>query len=234
MHPQLEALLLLQAEDDVVDAIVTRLDEIAPRLAALDAERAHAARRLEQTIGQLQAAERKQREVAQLVAEHRQRQERNVAQLDLVKRMREAEAAQSQVETGRKLLADGENDLREIEGNVAAIRQAVEAHRQALAEFDASQAARRGEIEADRTALEAELAAARGKRDGMANDVPAGMRTMYDKMRSRRRKQVVYPIAYGACSACDTSVPVQRGKQMALKGTLEACEGCGMLLYATE
>jgi predicted nucleic acid-binding Zn-ribbon protein len=234
VHPQLEALLLLQSEDDVVDAIEARLDLIAPRLAALDAERAKAARQLEQTIGQLQAAERKQRDVAQLVAEHRQRQERNVAQFDLVKRMREAEAAQSQVETGRKLLADGENDLREIEANVAAIRQAVEAHQVALQEFDATQDARRAEIEAERSVLAAELAAARGKRDGIADHVPAGMRTLYDKMRVRRRKQVVYPIAYGACSACDTSVPVQRGKQMALKGTLEACEGCGMLLYATE
>jgi len=234
VHPQLEALLLLQSEDDVVDAIATRRDHIAPRLAALDAERAKAARQLEQTIGQLQSAERKQREVAQLVAEHRQRQERNVAQFDLVKRMREAEAAQSQVETGRKLLADGENDLREVEGTVDAIRQAVEAHRLVLAEFDATQEARRSEIEAERAVLDAELAAARHKRDGIADHVPAGMRTMYDKMRVRRRTQVVYPIAYGACSACDTSVPVQRGKQMALKGTLEACEGCGMLLYATE
>ena len=47
MHAQLEALLSLQAEDDVVDAIVTRIDAIAPRLAALDAERATAALSME-------------------------------------------------------------------------------------------------------------------------------------------------------------------------------------------
>ncbi|MCC6774842.1 MAG: hypothetical protein IT360_26950 [Gemmatimonadaceae bacterium] len=234
MHAQLEALLSLQAEDDVVDAIEARVDEITPRLAALDAERATAARQLEQTLEQLQAAEQKQREIGHLVSEHRQRQERNVAQFDLVKRMREAEAALSQVEAGKKLLLDGENDLRDSEGRVAAIRQAVDVHREVLAEFDATQESKRSEIEGERRALQAELASARAKREGIAKRVPEDMRTIYEKMRVRRRSQVVYPLAYGACSACDTSVPVQRGKQMAIRGTLEACEGCGMLLYATE
>jgi len=234
VHAQLEALLSLQAEDDAVDAIEARIDEIAPRLAALDAERATAARQLEQTLDQLRAAEQKQREIANLVSEHRQRQERNVAQFDLVKRMREAEAALSQVEAGKKLLLDGENDLRDIESRVAGIRQAVDVHTEVLAEFDATQQAKRDEIEVERQALQAELADARAKRDGIAERVPDEMRTLYDKMRVRRRAQVVYPLAYGACSACDTSVPVQRAKRMAARGLLEACEGCGMLLYAAE
>lgn len=234
MHAQLEALLQLQSEDDVVDAIVARLDEIAPRLAALDAERARAARQLEQTVEQLHNAERKQREMAQLVDEHRQRQERNVAQFDLVKKMREAEAAAAQVESGRKLLLEGERDLRDMGEKVEAIRRAAAAQREVVAEFDATQVDKRAEIERERAALDAELAAARAKRESKAGEVPNGMRTIYDKMRERRRTQVVYPVAYGACSACDTSIPVQRGKQMALKGTLEACEGCGMLLYAVE
>ncbi len=234
MHAQLEALLQLQSEDDVVDAIVARLDDIAPRLAALDAERARAARQLEQTVEQLQIAERKQREMAQLVDEHRQRQERNVAQFDLVKKMREAEAAAAQVESGRKLLLEGERDLRDMGEKVEAIRHAADAQREVVAEFDATQSDKRAEIERERAALDAELTAARSKREAKAGEVPNSMRTVYDKMRERRRSQVVYPVAYGACSACDTSIPVQRGKQMALKGTLEACEGCGMLLYATE
>lgn len=234
MHAELEALLQLQTEDDEVDAIVARSDGIAPRLAALDAERAKAARQLELALDQLQAAERKQREVAQLVAEHRQRQERNVAQLDLVKRMKEATAALSQVEAGKKMLLEGEHDLHEIGIRVDAIRNATEAHRAALAEFDATQGEKRAAIEAERQALDAAVRAARAKRDTIAQAVPEGMRGMYERIRARRRSQVVYPIHDGACGSCDTSVPVQRRNQMHAKGTLEPCEGCGMLLYATE
>ena len=79
-----------------------------------------------------------------------------------------------------------------------------------------------------------QLTEAKGKRDAVAARVPNTMRTMYEKIRSRRKAQVVFAVTYGACGSCDTALPVQRRTQMLSKGTLELCEGCGMLLYATE
>ena len=107
MHADIEAILSLQTDDDVVDGLVARLDELAPRLLALDTERERVAKRLQHSKAQVEFGDKKRRELEQLVSEHRQRQDRNVAQLDLVKRMREATAAMSQVEVGRKMLADG-------------------------------------------------------------------------------------------------------------------------------
>jgi len=234
VNAELDALLLLQAEDDVVDGIAARLGEIAPRLEALDTARARAARQLEQTLTQLLAAEKKQRELVQRVQEHRQRQDRNEAQLDLVKRMKEATAALSQVESGRKLLQEGEHDLKEFTERLEGIRHAAEAQREALAEFESSQGERRDAIHRERAALEGELAAATATRDAIALRVPAAVRGTYQRIRARRRTQVVYPVTSGACGSCDTAVPVQRRKLMQARGTIEACEGCGVLLYATE
>lgn len=234
MHAELVALLQLQTEDDVVDGIVAKVEGVAPRIAALDAVRAKAARQLEVTLVQLGEAERKQREVANLVAEHRQRVERNAAQLDLVKNMREATAAEQQVEAGKRMLSEGEAGLRDIESTVTAIRNAAEAHRAALAEFDATQGEKRAAIQGEKSALDAQLATARARRDAVAAQVPGAMRSTYDRIRSRRHGQVVFAVTYGACGSCDTAIPVQRGKQMQAKGTIELCEGCGMLLYATE
>ncbi|HNV74331.1 MAG: hypothetical protein IPF87_06220 [Gemmatimonadetes bacterium] len=234
MHAELVALLQLQTEDDVVDGIVTRIEAIAPRIAALDAARAKAARQLEVTLAQLGEAERKQREVANLVAEHRQRVERNAAQFDLVKNMREATAAEQQVEAGKRMLSEGEAGLRDIEQTVTSIRNAAEAHRAALAEFDATQEEKRAVIDGEKAALDAQLVTARARRESAATQVPASMRSTYDRIRSRRHGKVVFAVTYGACGSCDTSIPVQRGKQMQAKGTIELCEGCGMLLYATE
>jgi uncharacterized protein len=234
VHAELEALLRLQDADDAVEEILARLDGIAPRIAALDAERARVARQLEQAEGQLAAAERKERDVAQRVAEHRQRHERNVAQFDLVKRLREAEAAQSQVEAGKRMLQEGEHDLAAIGETVTGIRRSVEAHQASLAAFDATQEERRSALTSEQRQHETQLAAARGRREEAAAHVPGTMRTPYERIRARRRARVVYPIHSGACSACDTSVPVQRRAQMQGKGSLESCEGCGMLLYAVD
>ena len=234
MHAELEALLQLQKEDDVVDGITAQLAEIAPRLVALDAARAKAARQVEVTQGQLAEAERKQREMATLVAEHRQRVERNQHQLDLVKNMREATAATQQVEVGKRMLSEGEQALRDAEEVAGGIRNALEVHKSVLADFDATQEEKRRAIRSEQDALDAQLAAARGTRDAVATKVPNGMRTTYEKIRSRRKAQVVFAVASGACSSCDTAIPVQRRTQMLSKGTLELCEGCGMLLYASE
>lgn len=234
MHPELQALLRLQDADDVVDDLAARLDAIAPRLAALDAERATVGRRLEQAVAQVEAAEHKQRDLAQLVASHRERHERNMAQLDLVKRMREATAAMSQVEAGKRMLAEGEQDLRALGESVAAMRQAVAAHREALEAFDATQGERRDAILAERGELETTLAAARARRDAEAAQVGPAQRTPYERMRSRRRARVLFPVNGGACGSCDTAIPVQRRAQMLSRGTIEPCEECGMLLYAAE
>ena len=43
----------------------------------------------------------------------------------------------------------------------------------------------------------------------------------------------LYALDNGACSCCDTAVPVQRRSMMATTGIIEVCEACGVLLYAS-
>lgn len=234
MNPDLEALLLLQTEDDIVDAIQARLDSLAPRLNALDAERDRALRTLSQAQSSLEADEKKKRELEVRLAEHRQRQDRNLAQLELVKKMKEATAAMSQVEMGRKMLLEGENEVRDLSNRVSEVRRSIEHQRQTLEELDAAQAALRQTIAGERSKLDEELLKARTERDSIAARVPATLRGKYDKIRLRRRAQAVFVLSAGACSACDTNIPVQRRNVMSHTGEIAVCEGCGVLLYAME
>ena len=119
MNRLLEALLALQAQDDVVDALRERLDALEPRLAELDQVRQRAVKSLEETRAGTESDERRQRELEGRISDHRQRHEKNVANLDAVKRMREATAAMLQVEAGRKLLMEEENELRALVSRVS-------------------------------------------------------------------------------------------------------------------
>jgi predicted nucleic acid-binding Zn-ribbon protein len=232
--PDLEALLALQSEDDVVDGIQARLDALAPRLAALDAERERTLRALKQAQSALEADEKKKRELDARLSEHKQKQERNLAQLELVKRMREATAAMSQVESGRKMLLEGENEIRDLSSRIAETRRSIEHQQKALAELETAQSEMRESIAAERTTLDQELKAARGERDGIADRVPTSLRSKYDRIRGRRHSQAVFALTAGACSACDTAIPVQRRNVMSHTGAIDLCEACGVLLYATE
>ncbi|MFN8581940.1 MAG: hypothetical protein U0163_13325 [Gemmatimonadaceae bacterium] len=103
MTPELTALLALQeADDDVVDGVTDKLAALEPRRRALAAAREAAERRLEQARTAVEEDERRQRELEGRISDHKQRQERNLAHLDAVKRMREATAAMLQVESGRR------------------------------------------------------------------------------------------------------------------------------------
>ena len=232
MNTLLDALLALQAQDDVVDALRARLDALEPRLAELDTVRQRAVRALDETRAAVDTDERRQREIEGRIADHRQRHERNVAHLDAVKRMREATAAMLQVEAGRKLLIEEENELRALVGRVADAHASVKRQETNLQELDASQADARAEIEAERAELGGEYAAASGARKSLAADVEVALLQKYDRIRNRRHSQALYALDSGACSCCDTAVPVQRRSMMASTGVIEVCEACGVLLYA--
>jgi len=229
----LDALLALQAQDDVVDALQERLDALAPRLAELDVVRQRALKSIEETRAGVDSDERRQRELEGRISDHRQRHDRNVAHLDSVKRMREATAAMLQVEAGRKMLLEEENELRSIVGRVSDSHASLKRQEASLEELDASQADARSEIEAERAELAGEFAAASGLRKKLAVDVESALLQKYDRIRNRRRSQALYALDNGACSCCDTAVPVQRRSMMATTGVIEVCEACGVLLYAS-
>jgi predicted nucleic acid-binding Zn-ribbon protein len=229
----LESLLALQAQDDVVDELRSRLDALAPRLAELDQVRQRTVRSIEETRAAVDADERRQRELEGRISDHRQRHDKNVAHLDAVKRMREATAAMLQVEAGRKLLMEEESELRSIVGRVADGHSSIKRQQAALDELDLAQADARTTIEGERAGIASELAAAEGGRSGLAKAVDGGLLAKYDRIRNRRRAQALYALDAGACGCCDTAVPVQRRSMMASKGLIEVCEACGVLLYAT-
>jgi predicted nucleic acid-binding Zn-ribbon protein len=228
----LDSLLAMQAQDDVVDALQGRLDALSPRLAELDLLRQRALRSIDETKAGVDADERRQRELEGRITDHRQRHERNVAHLDSVKRMREATAAMLQVESGRKMLMEEENELRALVSRVADGHASLKRQETSLQELDASQADARAEIEAERAELGGEFAAASGLRNKLAADVEATLLQKYDRIRTRRRAQALYALDSGACSCCDTAIPVQRRSMMATTGVIEVCEACGVLLYA--
>jgi predicted nucleic acid-binding Zn-ribbon protein len=228
----LDALLALQAQDDVVDALQKRLDALSPRLAELDVVRQRTMKSIDETRAGTEADERRQRELEGRISDHRQKHDRNVAHLDAVKRMREATAAMLQVEAGRKMLLEEETELRSLVGRVSDSHASLKRQEASLNDLDASQADARAQIEGERAELQGEFAAAAGLRKSLAAEVESALLQKYDRIRNRRHAQALYVLDNGACSCCDTAVPVQRRSMMASTGVIEVCEACGVLLYA--
>ena len=231
MHDEIEALLALQEDDLKIREIEQQIRSLDPQLAELDKRKVQSAAALTRAEAAVQAEEKKQRELQSRLAQHKLMQERNLHQLEDVKRMREATAATAQVESTRRLMAEDESELAILGRRLNEMNAVVAACRQALTALEEEQKAARPEIEAKRSALQAQLDAAKRDRNGRAGSVSRPMLGKYDRIRGKRA-QALYPLRGGSCGNCDTAVPLQRRNIMAGSGQIEVCEACGVLLYA--
>jgi uncharacterized protein len=230
MQQEVEALLALQEDDLKIREIESQIRELDPKLAEFDKRRDQVLATLAKAEIAVAVEEKKRGELQARLAQHKTMQERNLHQLDDVKRMREATAATAQVESTRRLMAEDESEIAILGRRIAEMNAAVASSRDALAALDEAQKAARPEIEAKRASLQSELDAARKDRDGRAGSVARPMLGKYDRIRGKRT-QALYPLQGGSCGNCDTAVPLQRRNIMASSGQIEVCEACGVLLY---
>lgn len=231
MLQEVEALLALQQDDLKIREIEAQIHSLDPKLADLDKKRDQAAAALARAQAAVQVEEKKQRELQARLSQHKALQERNLHQLEDVKRMREATAATAQVESTRRLMAEDESELAILGRRISEMNSAIAASKQALSAVEHEQQEARPEIETKRAALQSLLEDAKRDRDGRAGSVSRPMLGKYDRIRGKR-PMALYALRGGSCGNCDTSVPLQRRNMMAGSGEIEVCEACGVLLYA--
>lgn len=233
MNPDIERLLTLQRDDAELDGLQRRLDDLDAGVRALEREREEAAGDLEKARAELAAEEKRQRELQSKFSEHKQLQEKNLAQLDAVKKAREAAAAMSQIDITRRALMQDESDLQSADQRARTLRDQVVARELTLMDVDERIRDTRAGTASERDAIEREIGTARSRRDSSARDVSPRLLSAYDRLRKRGRGAALAEIRGASCGACNTMIPMQRRNQILSGAVIETCEGCGVLLYAT-
>lgn len=227
----IQALLALQTDDLTNHDLEKRLAALEPRIRDLDAKRQRIVDAIERQSGVVSAEEKKQAFLRDKIQEHRGLIDRNQAQLDAVKTMRQATAAAAQMEQARRIVAGEESDLLALNRKLEELRGSLNAAKADLTACEAEQAAARTEVAAERATLEGELATATAKRATTAAAVPDDLRRRYDRIRTKKRVHVVVALNALACGACDTAIPMQRRHAMMTGSVIELCEVCGVLMY---
>jgi len=207
---------------------------LRPRLDAMARERDKAITGLQEARNIAASEERRRHEVAGRVAQHRALQEKNQAALNNVTSMREATAATAQLETAKRMIDEDERELAQIGQRSAEANRLVDERQRVASELETAQLQARDSLAADQKGLEQKLTKARKDRDAKAAHVPRALLSRYDRIRSRRRVHAVFPLRNNSCGNCDTNLPLQRRSLMSNTGVTEVCEGCGVMLYASE
>ena len=234
MHPDVAALLAVQEDDVAIHELDTRLATLRPRLDSMAKERDAALNALEQARQAADHEERRRREVAARVSQHRALQEKNEATLSSVTSMREATAATAQLDQAKRMIDEDERELAAIGQRLAEANRVVDERTRTAQELERIQSEAHASLAADQADIERKLADARRLREEKARAVPRTLLTRYERIRSRKRVHAVFPLRGHSCGNCDTMIPLQRRSIMAGTGATEVCEGCGVMLYAAD
>jgi len=232
MHPDLEPLLNLQEKDRAVDAANKALDALKPEEKALDDEMEQIARVLAEARRAASGAEARKSELQSRIAGYKQLQERRRQQLDFVRGAKEASTLMAEIDLARGVLVKEEADfLRSGDAIVEAEKKVKDAEKAHAAAVE-RQAAARAAIAEKRAGLEEQLKAAKTERQDATKGVRPDLLVRYERIRRGRAPAAVFPLRNDSCGHCFTAVPMQRRVLIQQGQVIEACEVCGVLLYA--
>ncbi|HKR54825.1 MAG TPA: hypothetical protein VJS20_00885 [Gemmatimonadales bacterium] len=231
MHPDLEALLMLQQKDEAVRDTDARLAALEPELARLDQALEGVEQKLEQARRGIQDAVGRRGELEGKIASYRGMQEARKQRLEWVKGAKEAQTLMAELDLARTVIAKEEVEfLRSGDAVTEAEMKAAEAEK-GVEEVRDAQRADREIIDGKRQAIMADREKAIVERERATKFVQASLLSRYEKIRKGKAPVAVYPLHGGSCGHCFTAVPTQRRVLIQRGATIEGCEACGVLLY---
>ncbi len=234
MHPELEALLALQEKDQAVMATDEALAGLEPALQELDAAQATVERALAAAQAGIQAAIDRRDELEGKIANYRTMQEQRRQRLEWVRGAKEASTLMAELDLTRSVLAKEEAEfMRSGDAVTEAERAAAEAEK-TVQELRAQQAPLREALAGKREQIAADRERAVAEREEAASRVDAAFLARYERIRRGKAPLALYPLHGDACGHCFTAVPTQRRALIQRGASIEACEACGVLLYARE
>jgi uncharacterized protein len=234
MHPDLERLLDLQAKDLILLATDVRLKGIADEIAGLDAALDRARADVDAAKRKLTEGATRREDLEKVIESQRALQEKRRSRIEQVKTAREVQALMTELDAARQTLARQESDwVKAAEATQQQEAVVTEAGLR-LEALETDQGGERARLDESRKAVEAEREAARQDREASAAAVEKSLRMRYDRLWTSRTTTVVVPLRGDACGACHTAVPRNRRSQIRAGTHIDACEGCGVILYPAD
>lgn len=234
MHPDLEALLALQEKDRLVTGSEQALAALEPDLRRLNEQLTASERALQTAQRSWEDAQRRRDELEGKIANYKTMQEQRRQRLDWVRGAKEASTLMAELDLARSVLAKEEAEFMRSGDAVSEAERKVAEAEKALAAVREAQAPDREALAGRRETIMAELEQAQVVRSEATRSVNGALLVLYERIRRGKAPLALYALHADACGHCFTAVPTQRRVLIQRGATIEACEACGVLLYASE
>ncbi len=234
MHPDLVKLLELQQKDRTLLEADQALDAILAEVEQLDAQLADGERSVAQSATAVADATRRRQELEAKLDNYRKLEDRGKARMEQVRNPKEIQAVMAEMDLARSILATEEAAWVQQADVIAGLESGGKEAALRLEQMREAQRVARGELDLRRSEAERRREAALVERDAAAAEVNRALRTRYERLRSVKSVRVVVALSGASCGACFTQVPLNRRSQIRAGTLIDACESCGVILYADD
>lgn len=234
MHPDLEPLLTLQEKDQLVTGSQLALAALEPEQRRLNEQLAASERALQAAQRSVEDALRRRDELEGKISNYRTMQEQRRQRLEWVRGAKEASTLMAELDLARSVLAKEEAEFMRSGDAVHEAERRVSEAENALAVVREAQAPDREALTGRREAIMAELEQAQAVRGEATLSVNSALLVRYERIRRGKAPLALYALHGDACGHCFTAVPTQRRVLIQRGASIEGCEACGVLLYASE
>jgi predicted nucleic acid-binding Zn-ribbon protein len=232
MQSELASLLNLQSKHKAVMDVEAELRSLEPELADLDTALAEAETDLAARRAGVAEADERRQELEGKIEGYRIMQERRRQRLEWVKGAKEASTLMAELDLARSVLAREEAEWIRSADKVQELERLAAEAEVRVQEVRDEQAPRREEIAGQQGELRDQLAGVEKVRDEAAGQVAAPLRERFERILRGRAPLALYPLQNGACGHCFTTVPLHRQQKIRAGTSIEACEACGVMVYA--
>lgn len=233
MKAEISNLVKLQARDDEIRVLESRLAEIPKEVAELEREIATEKKNLKAADDALAEGQKSQRAAEGQLAAKEEQRSKYETQLMSVKSNEEYTAMQKQIDVTKKEIGDvetkilqGLDTLEELES------QRVERERE-LKQGQIKVGGMEKELDAEKAKLEGELAERKKSREELISLIPEELVAEYQKIANARSGVAMAAAVEERCQVCMVRMRPQVFHELKL-GDKHTCSSCSRILYYLE
>jgi predicted nucleic acid-binding Zn-ribbon protein len=233
LKEQLKLLEELQRYDARLQEYENGLKALPEKLQALKGDLAKVEAMLERERTQLADAEKFRRDQEFELKNSEGGIAKSKTKLGAVKTGKDYMAAQREVETARKTIAEREEEILKLGEAIEANRAKVVAHEADVAQLREVVSKEEAITNGKMDELRAKIAGEKSGRDASAARVDANVLKKYSAIRMRRGLAVV-PVVKGTCQGCHMKIPPQLFIMLQRGTAIETCPTCARIIYWDE
>jgi predicted nucleic acid-binding Zn-ribbon protein len=234
LREKLDALEALQAIDLEKADVQAEAAVLPARRVEIDAHLKTSRRKYDEQRAKLEANEREQRQLEQVLQMERDKVKKWEGRLGDIKTPREYAALNREIEISKKQNEHANEQIRELAQVAGELQKTIEATEEGLLEVEEGSQAQLKALEVRQAEIEERLQSFDGRRADAAKAVEPGLLARYENIRRRRPGAAIALVIGGTCRGCHRNIPPQLALILARANSIETCPNCNRIIYSAE